>query len=344
MRYSYVAMKIHFSILVVFLLITTALQAQIQPYNPFIHEGAYWKMARWNYPSGTQGKTFKLLMHGDTTVNNTVYKKLYFAANGAYQVYSLLREDTAVRKVYSITLPNQPAVFDSIACYCPLNQEFLLFDFSKNVAGDTLFLCAHHLNPASVPDTCADILAYDSYVMSSYDGIDLLGYGFMPPSIYPQIKQYQDSFDIWFVEESNRFCEMKGSRDTGPLPISNIFGYSEKYNFPSFKPFFQLDKYDIIPSLTPADLLLDVKSLSTLFFTLSPVPAQEQIVIRGDATESAISYTLTDIQGKACLSGVWEQFSGQETLPLLALSNGLYVLHLQTANGGVASYKFSVAR
>ncbi|MCB2208020.1 MAG: T9SS type A sorting domain-containing protein [Bacteroidetes bacterium] len=118
-----------------------------QEYVPLAVDGAHWIIeydhidtfdpidALWEYYAS-----------GDTMINNLNYKKIYkrdlivtlygppFEANGHYELYGFIRDDSLNKKVYAINL------YDNSAIECPINEEFLLFDFSLN-EGDTADLC-----------------------------------------------------------------------------------------------------------------------------------------------------------------------------------------------------------
>lgn len=121
-------------------------QINAQEYNPTAVEGAHWIVSvddintfepvdgLWEYYSS-----------GDTLIDDLNYKKIFirnlvvtqngppFQAEDSYQLFGLIRDDTSLRKVYAIqVLENYNT--------CPLNEEYLLFDFSLNV-GDTAELC-----------------------------------------------------------------------------------------------------------------------------------------------------------------------------------------------------------
>ncbi len=128
-----------------------AFQAKSQTYYPLVRDSVHWFVAVDNqiFGPGTYGSIFEYYSIGDTTVSSTLYKKVYkrdiesvnsnylppYQPMSSYSLFALLREDTANKKVYSITLQNNPFNFN-----CAINQEELLYDFNLNV-GDTVNNC-----------------------------------------------------------------------------------------------------------------------------------------------------------------------------------------------------------
>ncbi|MFN8285214.1 MAG: T9SS type A sorting domain-containing protein [Chitinophagales bacterium] len=116
-----------------------------QGYQHFAIEGAHWKQRSTYapnapdllYPYGETTSWFKL--EGDSLVDTLSYKQFYLSASAIYHfdqtssvsnnspwsLLGLIREDTLERKVFLRNL---------ISGYCgPLNEDTLLFDFSKNI-------------------------------------------------------------------------------------------------------------------------------------------------------------------------------------------------------------------
>jgi hypothetical protein len=116
-----------------------------QTYIPLAVEGAHW-IIRYDKIETIEpvDDLWEYHIAGDTTLNEVGFKKVYrrdlvvtqdgppFEAEGPYQLYGLIRDDTTHRKVYAIKYNE----FEG----CPENQEYLLYDFSLDI-GDTLELC-----------------------------------------------------------------------------------------------------------------------------------------------------------------------------------------------------------
>ncbi|MFK5856306.1 MAG: T9SS type A sorting domain-containing protein [Bacteroidota bacterium] len=137
-------MKIRNLILAISILLLQQINAQ--EYNPIAIEGAQWivSLDDMNTIEPVDG-LWEYYSSGDTTIDDFIYKKIFkrnlvvtqsgppFQATEPYQLFGLLRDDTSSRKVYAIQL------FENFNT-CPLNEEYLLFDFSLNI-GDTANLC-----------------------------------------------------------------------------------------------------------------------------------------------------------------------------------------------------------
>ncbi len=116
-----------------------------QNYLPLAVEDAHW-VIRYDKMESIQpvDDLWEYYCTGDTIIDDHSYKKVFirdlvitqngppFEAEGPYQLYGLVRDDTANKKVYAIKYNE----FEG----CPENEEYLLYDFSLNI-GDTLNLC-----------------------------------------------------------------------------------------------------------------------------------------------------------------------------------------------------------
>jgi len=148
---------------ILILAISSFLLQQIngQEYNPTAVEGAHWivRLDDINTVEPVDG-LWEYYSSGDTTVNDFSYKKIFkrnlvttqtvppFQATEPYQLYGLIRDDTSDKKVFAIQFIENNNT-------CPLNEEYLLFDFSLNI-GDTENLCI-------LPDYY-DFITQDIYV------------------------------------------------------------------------------------------------------------------------------------------------------------------------------------
>lgn len=107
-----------FSIYALYLLVWFALPSKAQPYHPLLNNACWYEV--YSDFSGTH--YFYYNYYGDTVFNSMTYKK-YRPSTFLSYLY-LLREDSALRKVFMISCP----FHDSI--------EYVLYDFSL-MAGDT---------------------------------------------------------------------------------------------------------------------------------------------------------------------------------------------------------------
>lgn len=130
-----------------------------QDYIPLAVEGVHW-IVRFDdietiYPVDGLWEYYAT---GDTVIDEVLYAKIYkrdlvvtqdgppFEADGPYILYGFIRDDSIERKVYAIKFHE----FDN----CPVNEEYLLFDFSLNI-GDTADLCI-------IPSYC-DLIVQNIY-------------------------------------------------------------------------------------------------------------------------------------------------------------------------------------
>ena len=121
-------------------------QLNAQEYIPTAVEGAHWIVRLYDntqpYPVDD---LWEYYAEGDTIIDNITYKKIYkrslvvtqegppFEADGPYELHGFIRDDSIARKVYAIEI-------DEPYSECPLNEEFLMYDFSVNV-GDSAVFC-----------------------------------------------------------------------------------------------------------------------------------------------------------------------------------------------------------
>jgi hypothetical protein len=118
-----------------------------QEYIPMAINGAHWivKIDFNNTPEPVDD-LWEYYAYGDTILDNVLYTNIYkrklvvtqggppFEPNGSYELFGFIRDDTINKKVYAIHINEQNN--------CPLNEEYLLFDFSVNV-GDTAIFCLY---------------------------------------------------------------------------------------------------------------------------------------------------------------------------------------------------------
>ena len=120
-----------------------------QDYSPMTIEDAHWFI----FDPGQifPGPEWEYYIKGDTIIDSKTYKKVYqrnfFQDDSTYAtpypyiieeeaLFGAIRDDTILRKVYMVRFP--PTIGDYSALdYCPLQEEFLLYDFDAE-PGDTL--------------------------------------------------------------------------------------------------------------------------------------------------------------------------------------------------------------
>lgn len=121
-------------------------QSNAQEYIPTAVEGAHWIVRLYDktQPNPVEN-LWEYYADGDTIITDVSYKKIYkrslvvtqeeppFEADGPYELYGFIRDDSTDRKVYAIEI-------DEHVSECPTNEEYLMYDFSVNV-GDTAVFC-----------------------------------------------------------------------------------------------------------------------------------------------------------------------------------------------------------
>lgn len=135
-------------LLTLLIAIIFSLQLQAQNYLPMAVDSSYWLLSD-NYNCGNFGVIFderrvNYYLYGDTTISSINYKKVYrrtgykaFCGDtippsySPFQLYGVIRDDTLNKKVYAILFQNLNGT------YCPINQEFMLYDFDLQV-GDSI--------------------------------------------------------------------------------------------------------------------------------------------------------------------------------------------------------------
>lgn len=136
-------LQLFLPIITLFLFVSGTINAQ--EYIPLVYDGAHWivRLDKTETPQPVDG-LWEYYANGDTTLESTYYTKVFkrslvitqdgppFEALEPYQLFGFLRDDSINRKVFAV----QNMSFSE----CPVNSEFLLYDFSLNV-GDTATFC-----------------------------------------------------------------------------------------------------------------------------------------------------------------------------------------------------------
>ena len=181
------------NIILLIILILSVQGLMSQNYIPIAIEGAHW-VIRYDEIESIQpvDDLWEYHITGDTIINDLSYKKVLkrdlvvtqngppFEAEGPYELYGVIRDDSIGRKVYAIKY----STFDE----CPENQEYLLYDFSKNI-GDTLNLCI-------IPD-------WNEFVIDDIYSQEVLGFNtrvyFDWDEIYEGMGSYYGLFEEMFA-------------------------------------------------------------------------------------------------------------------------------------------------
>ena len=126
--------------------------AQKYTYKPLALEGAHWWVGftDTNFPPWEPTDFYQYVIRGDTVVDETSYKKVYYRELTdqsphliEYEILSrLVRDDTLNKKVYTVFL-------DYLQWNCPVNEDVLLYNFDLNI-GDTMNTCLIHSGPAII--------------------------------------------------------------------------------------------------------------------------------------------------------------------------------------------------
>lgn len=134
-------MRIIFNgIIVLFLL--NSFSGRAQPYTPLVVDSTHWIIEHCDFSAlPPSGNAWEYYILGDTVVNLIQYKKVYTRGwdfifcnitqpNSPYQLFSLIREDTINKKVYST----------GGGLACPSGNDTLLYDFDLQIT-DTINTC-----------------------------------------------------------------------------------------------------------------------------------------------------------------------------------------------------------
>jgi hypothetical protein len=182
--------------LMIFFFILLQNPAISQEYIPMSLEGVQWIIRYDDIDTPqTVDDLWEYFILGDTTIENFDYTKVYrrslvptdapppFVPNGDYELYGFLRDDSFDKKVYAILLYN--------SFYCPVNEDFLLYDFSVQV-GDTARFCL-------IPDFMEYVLA--SITPGSHLGFEtrVFSNGMDPYYYYEGMGSYYGLFEAMFT-------------------------------------------------------------------------------------------------------------------------------------------------
>ncbi len=142
--------QIHFRILIgisIFIILASLplfTIGQVKTYEPLVVENAHWKIGWYHHenPPWAPYNMFQYHILGDTLINSIEYKKLWYRDLDdenpeimlSEVLFGVIREDTASRKIFVITY------FAVYIGECPVNEEYLLYDFDLE-EGDATEVC-----------------------------------------------------------------------------------------------------------------------------------------------------------------------------------------------------------
>ncbi len=146
-----------------------------QAYIPLAVEGAHWIVCYDKIATPIPvDELWEYYSTGDTSINDINYKKVYkrdlvvtqegppFEASGPYELFGTIRDDSINKKVYAIRFSS----YDE----CPVNEDFLLYDFSLSI-NQTAVLCIvpTFLNFVIEDIYNSEVLGFSTRVFDSYD-------------------------------------------------------------------------------------------------------------------------------------------------------------------------------
>jgi len=236
----------------ILLLISIMLTQNInaQEYNPTAVEGVHW-VIRLDDNSTFEpvDGLWEYFASGDTIVNGLSYKKILkrdlvitqngppFEAEEDYQLFGLIRDDTINKKVYAIQLLENYN-------FCPVAEEYLLFDFSLNI-GDTVNLCIHpDFFDFVIQDiSTSTVLGFTTRIFTSWESLyEGMGsnYGLFEDMFAPfkKNKRYVYSTFLYYYcreEPCNLFVSTdyhmeSKSVEVYPNPTNSILNIKNDYN------------------------------------------------------------------------------------------------------------------
>lgn len=322
----------HFYLIVA---LTLSLRILAQPYSNFVVEGTHWEVQSGGCPNGCNGvfayphftRTSWYKLEGDTLIDSLTYKKMYwsyfneywhtitdyYATHQTWILLSVVREDTAERKVYI-----RPASYIGLSDFC-VNAVYaadsLWFDFSKTI-GDTLKLQSHS-SGVGAPCINDPYLIDDSkstYTNNAYAGTK------QAVRLSP-LNSSNHSNPFWLIE--------------GVGPSFGLFGAPEA----SFEGDFgsQLIRYCVGPDSICGRgyVYSDISHTEQeTGLALYPNPFTSQLVIT-NSNQLHILFTLYDLTGRQVANQVIE--AGTTTLNTSNIESGVYLAVFVSADGSKTS-------
>ncbi|MCK9447990.1 MAG: T9SS type A sorting domain-containing protein [Bacteroidales bacterium] len=284
-------------LLAILLFIISQNMLRCQEYIPMAMEGAQWiiRFDDINTPQ-TVDDLWEYLILGDTTIENFDYTKVYrrslvptdapppFIPNGEYELYGFLRDDHFDKKVYAFLLYNS---YD-----CPVNEDFLLYDFSVQV-GDTARFCL-------IPDFMEYVLASITPGVHLDFGTRIFSNGIDPYNYYEGMGSYYGLFEAMFT----------------PVKSSH-----QKYTQHTFLYYYCRE--------APCDLVVSVPEMNNNENTLQfyPSPADQILIVSFLEKSIAGEIVIMNIQGQTMMR---KYIRGQDKTVIInigSLPTGLYFIN-----------------
>lgn len=268
-----------------------------QEYIPMSLEGVQW-IIRYDDIGTPQtvDDLWQYFILGDTTIENFDYMKVFrrslvptdapppFVPNGDYELYGFIRDDNFNKKVYAILLYN--------SYYCPVNEEFLLYDFSIQV-GETARFCL-------IPDFMEYVLA--SITPGVYLGFEtrIFSNGIDPYYYYEGMGSYYGLFEEMFT----------------PVKSSH-----QKYTQHTFLYYYCRE--------APCDLVVSVPEINNDETNLQfyPSPADQILTVSFLEKSIAGEIVIMNIQGKTMIRKYIRVQDETVNIDIGSLSPGLYFIN-----------------
>jgi len=252
---------------------------------------------------------------GDTTIENFDYMKVFkrslvptdasppFVPNGDYELYGFIRDDSSNKKVYAFLLYNN--------YYCPVNEDFLLYDFSVQV-GDTARFCL-------IPD-------FMEYVLGSISSGVYLGF---ETRIFSNI----DSYDIYEYYEG----------------MGSYFGLFEQMFAPfksSHQKYLQYTYLHYYCREAPCNLVVSVPEINNDEPKLKfyPSPADQILTVSFLKKSSAGEIVIMNILGQTVIRKYIRAQDETINIDIGTLSPGLYFINYYSKDVLLNRQKLIISR
>ena len=285
-----------------------------QEYIPMSLEGVQWiiRFDDINTPQ-TVDDLWEYFILGDTTIENFDYMKVFrrslvptddpppFVPNGEYELYGFLRDDNFDKKVYAFLLYNN--------YYCPVNEDFLLYDFSVQVE-DTARFCI-------IPDFMEYVLA--SITPGIYLGFEtrIFSNGIDPYYYFEGMGSYYGLFEAMFT----------------PVKSSH-----QKYTQHTFLYYYCRE--------TPCGLVVSVPEINHNETTLKfyPSPADQILTVSFLEKKLAGKIEIMNIQGQTVIRKYIHAQDETINIDIGSLSTGLYFISYFSNEGLINRQKLIINR
>jgi hypothetical protein len=305
-------MKYKTSLLVILLFIVFENMLRCQEYIPMSLEGVQWVIRYDDIDTPqTVDDLWEYYISGDTTIENSDYMKVFrralvptddpppFVPNGEYELYGFLRDDSSNKKVYAYLLYNNN--------YCPVNEDFLLYDFSLQV-GDTARFCL--------------IPGFMEYVLASITPDVHLGFETRKFSNGIEPYYYYEGMGSYYGLFEEMFTPVKSSQ--------------QKYTQNTFLYYYCREaSCDLVVSITEIN-----HNETTLQFY--PSPADQILNVSFWEKKSAGEIVIMNIQGQTVIR---KRISAQDETVVIDIGNlstGLYFINYYSKDVVLTSQKLVV--